>query len=283
MTRSNARYLAVTLFLVFTIAITTACQPANSKGAEIVREPEQAGQINKPILLSIIKQKARDYHIPTREEYERILRLRKADANGLLLQEDGLYAIDKEGNYLVDQSIGFLNFNNEGKYTSGSEELDQLTWNIISKFDIKTKSRAQLLRDAYNYVVDNVTYVGAMNHDLSVKDSDGENGWTIPLAIQALDTGHGNCYAYASAFTALARNLGYQAYSAGGVVGAAYQPHGWTIVADDDNNIYMSDPETEYVRKYNVKKEADLFMKTPDTIGGQTGLSYTQQNKRKTN
>jgi hypothetical protein len=282
MKRSNAQYLAVTLFLVFTIAITTACQPANSKGAEIVRESEQAGQVNKPILLSIIKQKAHDYPIPTQEECERILRLRKADVNGLLLQENGLYAIDKEGNYLSNQSIGFLNFNQEGKYTSGSDELDKLTWGIISEFDIQHKSREQLLKDAYDYVVDNVTYVGAMNHDLSVKDSDGENGWTVPLAIQALDAGYGNCYAYASAFTALARNLGYQAYSAGGIVGAAYQPHGWTIVTDDEGNILMSDPETEYVRKYKIKKDVDLFMKKPDEFGAQTGLSYTQQNKRKT-
>lgn len=237
------------------------------------------GTVDNFVLLSHIKDIVARYPVPTREEVEKALRLKKAQG-GFLFLEDGLYAIDKNGDFIKNKTIDFLAFDKNGKYTSGSEELDDLVWNILLNFGVKTHTREELLRMSYEYVRDNIRYVGFSNHNLSVECSDGENGWMVPIATKAFSDGVGNCYYFAAAFTALARNLGYQAYAVGGIIGAAYQPHGWVVIVGEDGTVYMFDPETEYAKKFWEKKEVDLYMKTHETIGERTGLSYTEQNTK---
>ena len=103
------------------------------------------------------------------------------------------------------------------------------------------------------------------------------------LAVSALENGYGNCYSFAAVFAALARAVGYQAYAVGGVVGATEDPHGWVQILDDDGSMWMNDPEIEYrfgdyYKSVESKETApDMFYKTPEEIGAETGMSYRAQ------
>ncbi len=95
-------------------------------------------------------------------------------------------------------------------------------------------------------------------------------------AVYALENGSGNCYHFAATFTALARGLGFQAYATSGVIGSEEQEHGWVEIVDVNGTVWYSDPETEYSRSYWMKVDYDLFYKTKQDIGGETGLGYLQ-------
>ena len=242
-----------------------------------IEEPDLEVSVKEQVLVAELKKELKKTNIPTKEEAERMIRVRNAD-NGFLFLDDGMYAIDQNGYLRKNQTIDFLNFDANGKYTSGNEELDKVVWEIIKPILADCKGRGDALRQAYRYVVENIRYVGQMNHNLSWETSDGEDGWMVPQALQALTDGYGNCYSYAAAFTALARNLGYQAYAVGGIIGAADQPHGWCEIIGEDGALYMNDPETEWAVKHGMNKDRDLFWKKPSEIGAETGLSYTPFN-----
>ena len=209
------------------------------------------------------------------EDIERQERLAK-QKDGFLLDKGYLQAVDSNGDLLRDAWIGVLYFGEDGRYTSGSIELDRYVAGGIRKNTDDSMTRMEMLRTVYEYTRDNIKYVGFGNHDYSYEPAHGEGGWMIESAIYALENGSGNCYHFAATFAALARGLGYQAYAASGVVGSEEQPHGWVEIADDSGNIWYSDPETEYSRLYWMKEEHDLFYKSKEDISATTGLGYSK-------
>ena len=216
---------------------------------------------------------------PDPEDLARKQRLTDAK-DGFLWNNGFLQAIDDEGNLLTDRYIGVLRFGLDGRYTSGSKELDELVAKVVSEYTESSMTRMEMLRAMYDYTTGNLRYVGLANYDYSYLPAHGKEGWMPEAAIKALKNGYGNCYSYAAVFAALARGVGYQAYATGGQVGATEDPHGWVQILDDDGNMWMNDPEIEYrfgnyYQSVLSKKTApDLFYKSPDMIGAETGMCY---------
>ena len=206
---------------------------------------------------------------------------RLSEAKDCFLWDNGyLRAIDDKGNVRKNAYIGVLYFGKDGYYTSGSKELDELVAIVVSEYTNSGMTRMEMLRAMYDYTVGNLRYVGQANYNCSYLPAHGKDGWMPELAIKALNNGYGNCYSYAAVFAALARGVGYQAYAVGGQVGATEDPHGWVQILDEDGNVWMNDPEIEfrfgsYYKSVGSKDTApDLFYKSPDMIGAETGLSY---------
>ncbi|MCR5090772.1 MAG: hypothetical protein K6C08_14835 [Oscillospiraceae bacterium] len=248
----------ILVFLVVTALLLCGCGTAGS-------DREEAAEA------SVTPSPTSDPEQSAREE-----RLRNAQ-NGFLWEEGYLYSIDENGDYLNRQYRGVLFFDEDGRYSSGSEELDEKIAAIIAEETDDTMTRFGKLRAMYVYTRDHIRYVGLGNHDLSYKPAHGPDGWMIETALYALEYERGNCYHFAALFAALARALGYQAYAVGGEIGSLDQQHGWIEIIDDSGEIFYCDPETEYSYRYWQDKEPDLFYKSKDTIGLETGLAYTQQ------
>ena len=153
------------------------------------------------------------------EQQERRARL-DAQMDGFLLDKGYLYAVDEDGGLLRDTYVGVLYFREDGRYTSGSEDLDRLVAGVIRKNTDEKMSRMELLRAMYLYTRDNIKYVGFGNHEDSYKPAHGADGWMVECATYALENGKGNCYHFASTFAALARGVGFQAYAASGLIGS---------------------------------------------------------------
>ena len=199
-----------------------------------------------------------------------------AQKDGFLLDKGYLYAVDEEGELRCSTYIGVLYFGEDGRYTSGSENLDRLVAGVIRKNTDEKMSRMDMLRVMYEYTRDNIKYVGFGNHEDSYKAAHGKDGWMVESAAYALENGTGNCYHFASTFAALARGIGFQAYAASGVIGSEEQEHGWVEIVDDDGTVWYSDPETEYARSYWMDQKYDLFYKSKDEIGSVTGIGYLE-------
>ena len=167
---------------------------------------------------------------------ERLARL-NAQKDGVLLDRGYLYAVDESGELLRDAYVGVLYFREDGRYTSGSEDLDRLVAGVIRKNTDEKMSRMELLRAMYLYTRDNIKYVGFGNHEDSYKPAHGADGWMVECATYALENGSGNCYHFASTFAALARGVGFQAYAASGLIGSEDQEHGWVEIVEDRKSV----------------------------------------------
>lgn len=208
-------------------------------------------------------------------EQERRERL-NAQKDGFLFDKGYLYAVDGEGDLIRDGYVGVLYFGEDGRYTSGSQDLDRLVAGVIRKNTKDDMTRMEMLHTMYEYTRDNIKYVGFGNHDYSYEPAHGKDGWMVESAIYALENQRGNCYHFAAEFAALARGVGYQAFAASGVIGSEEQQHGWVEIRDESGKIWYCDPETEYSRIRWLNEEHDLFYKSKDDIGGTTGLGYMQ-------
>lgn len=241
--------------------------------------PTPANTVQDPSPETTQKAESESKPTPDPEELARGQRL-SAAKDGFLWDNGFLQVIDNEGDLRADCYIGVLHFGIDGKYTSGSRELDELVAKVIFEYTESSMTRMEMLRAMYDYTVGNLRYVGQANYNCSYLPAHGKDGWMPEVAIKALINGYGNCYSYAAVFAALARGLGYQAYATGGQVGATDDPHGWVQILDDAGNTWMNDPEIEYrignYYKSVLSKETapDLFYKSPDMIGAETGMSY---------
>lgn len=218
---------------------------------------------------------------PTPDPEELAQQRRLSDAKDGFIWEDGfLEAIDEDGNLLTDCYIGVLYFGKDGRYTSGSGELDELTAEVVRDNTDPSMTRMEMLRAMYDYTMGHIKYVGMANYEYGYQPAHGKDGWMPPVAAKTLIDGYGNCYCYAAVFAALARAVGYQAYAVGGIVGANEDPHGWVQILDDEGNEWLNDPEIEYrfgdyYKTVQSKETApDLFYKTAEMIGAETSFSY---------
>ena len=208
-------------------------------------------------------------------QQERQARL-AAQKDGFLLDKGYLYAVDETGELRSNTYVGVLYFREDGRYTSGSEDLDRMVAGAIRKSTDEKMTRMEMLRAMYEYTRDHIKYVGFGNHEDSYKAAHGKDGWMVESATYALENGTGNCYHFAATFAALARGVGFQAYAASGLIGSEDQEHGWVEIVDDTGEVWYSDPETEYARSYWMKQEFDLFYKSKDEIGSVTGIGYQE-------
>ena len=208
-------------------------------------------------------------------QQERQARL-AAQQDGFLLDKGYLYAVDETGELRSNTYVGVLYFREDGRYTSGSEDLDRMVAGAIRKSTDEKMTRMDMLRAMYEYTRDHIKYVGFGNHEDSYKAAHGKDGWMVESATYALENGTGNCYHFAATFAALARGVGFQAYAASGLIGSEDQEHGWVEIVDDSGEVWYSDPETEYARSYWMNQKYDLFYKSKDEIGSVTGIGYLE-------
>lgn len=159
-----------------------------------------------------------------------------------------LYRADENGLFLMDAEADGLYYGPDGRYTSGSEELDGLVAAVLEPICAEYTEREDMLRAAYEYVRDELTYLRRNYYET------GETGWETEEAITMLSTGRGNCYNYAAAFWALARGLGYDAEAVSGEISRRGQPHGWVMI----DGLYY-DPETEMTYRRDHMYDRDMF------------------------
>ncbi len=175
-----------------------------------------------------------------------------------------LYYIGNDGYYVRNSSVGVLQFNNEGQYTTGDARLDAKLTSIVLQEGKSTESLYSNLRLMYNYVIDDYSYL-ALSHI-----PQGTSGWEISYATSMIDRKRGNCYSYAALFSFLARKLGYQATAVSGMVTVntcptwtygSWSEHGWVEIKMDDGVIYVCDPQLRDGHAAQWGYNWDLFMK----------------------
>ena len=158
------------------------------------------------------------------------------------------YYIGENGLPVVDGYVGTMYFGPDGRYTSGDEEIDAYTKILLAEAVTDGMTAEERLLAAYNYVRDNFTYLRRNYYN------SGETGWETEEARTMLRTKRGNCYNYAAAFWAVARQLGFDASVVSGGVGWSSRPHGWVEIVGADGVTYIYDTELEMsYRKQGVE------------------------------
>lgn len=143
---------------------------------------------------------------------------------GFVNLEGWLYCVDDRGYFRKNLYLDSLYFDNTGRYTSGSKELDAYVAQAIDENTTGDMTREEMLRAMYLYVRDSFEYL-RRNYYLI-----GDHGWQVQEALTMYSTGKGNCYCYSSAFWAAARGLGYNAKIVSGTIGREGSPHGWVEI-----------------------------------------------------
>lgn len=178
--------------------------------------------------------------------------------------EDGFVNVDgwlyfvRDGSFVRSETVNGLYLGADGRYSSGSKELDELVARTLDEICAGGGSRDELLREAYLYVRDSFDYLRRNYYEV------GADGWQTDEALTMLTTRRGNCYCYAAAFCALARGLGYDATAVAGTVGYARSPHGWVIMYDSEGTRIVYDVELEMAYIYDRGIEnADFYALEP--------------------
>ena len=149
-----------------------------------------------------------------------------------------LYFVDEDGYFVRNAKIGTLEFGEDGRFTSGNEELDTFVAEKIDALTNKNMARETMLYEVYKYVRDRNLYLKGSYYRV------GETGWEIEEALKLFRNGRGNCYSFAAQMWALARGLGYDAKAISGFISHTYQPHGWVEI-EIDGTMYVFDAEQE--------------------------------------
>ncbi len=187
--------------------------------------------------------------------------------DGFLWFDGYLYRLDPDGYFYADQEIDGLYYGPDGRFTSGSADLDAHVAKTIAGLTEPGQTRRERLRAVYLHVKNDFQYLVRNYYE------SGAHGWEIPEALTLYETGKGNCYCYAGVFWSLARGLGYNATAYSGTMGNQNQPHAWTEIALD-GEIYICDPEIEMnywwlaAVNHDNSMYTDNFMMPRRTAGG---------------
>lgn len=150
-----------------------------------------------------------------------------------------LYYFDGAKNDLVrSASVGNFDFDAEGHFTSGNEELDGLLHDIYQTQTEGYTTQEERLKALYRYTRDSFTYLRRPPYEFGVLD------YMETDALRILTTGYGNCYCYASLFWYLSRWEGYDSRIVNGTVGQRRSPHSWVEITFDGRS-YIFDTELE--------------------------------------
>ncbi len=171
-----------------------------------------------------------------------------------------LYSLDDRGFFHTGETLDGLSYDDQGRYTCGSAELDAFVAETLIQFTKPENTRLEDLKAVYLHIKNDFKYL-PRNYYAS-----GADGWDIQEALTFFQTGKGNCYCYTGAFCALARGLGYNARTWSGTMGNQNQPHAWTEI-DLNGEIYICDPEIE-LNYWLLQMYTDNFMMPKAKSGG---------------
>lgn len=175
---------------------------------------------------------------------------------GYFHDEDGALYCYQDNQLVRDEEIGYLYFDETGRYTSGDEELDQYLRSVTAECTDESMTQIDQFHAVYDWVIENCSYVAMQYLEA------GSKGWEPELALYMFENLEGNCYYYAAIVAMLGRNVGMQAY---GVMGQCYQTymwvaHGWCEV-EYEGQEYLVDAEMEGVFAAELGWEWDQFMR----------------------
>ncbi len=168
-----------------------------------------------------------------------------------------LFHVNAEKQYDRNTNINGLELDHNGRYTTGSAELDMLLTSAAKAALTGNKSQPERLRQMYDYAKNNFGYLGIGTVDTN------KEGWDIEQATLMLKNKKGNCYSWGSAFTHLARKAGYPAKA---IPGKSVAPNGaegvhvWTEI-EIDGMKFTFDPQIEKVYADRYDEHYDLYMK----------------------
>lgn len=187
---------------------------------------------------------------------------------GLFEDDQGLYEVLPDGSLLCGASDGYLYFGTDGRYTSGSEELDAQVGQLLADAGAdRTQTQEARLRLAFDYLRDHYTY---LSMDLYAA---GTTDWAEDRALVFFRQGKGNCYCFAASFMYCARRLGYQAYVVAGHESRPDNDHAWTMI-DRDGQSYLYDVQLEYAYLYMFHRQpVDMFGALEEN-GQYNGFNY---------
>ena len=129
-------------------------------------------------------------------------------ATGYFIYRNNLYYADSKGRCYQNRSRenGQLYFTSTGAAKRNTNALLKMqAMRTVSSLTNSKMTRAQKLRACWNYIVSwrNFSY-GGNDPDLKQK------GWYRTTALKMLQSKRGNCYSFACAFAAMAKEIGYK-------------------------------------------------------------------------
>lgn len=165
-----------------------------------------------------------------------------------------LYWVNEDGSLLTNGSAGYLFFGPDGRYTSGNAEIDALVMQTLGACINSGMTREEKLHASYLYLRENTRYLSRAHQER------GTTHWYEDYAIFMFKNHRGNCYCYAAAFMYMARQLGYQAYSISGGLGASNDDHAWVMI---DGRIFDPELEYAYLHRYSYSRYYNLYNIVP--------------------
>ncbi len=158
---------------------------------------------------------------------------------GPLLTDGGLYYANADGTLATDFDFGALRFGADGRYTSGSETLDELVDAFLIEAGVSGTDPIEDFRLCYDYLRDHFRYLSMAHYPA------GSDDWAQSCAEIFFQNGKGNCYCWAAAEMYCARRLGIQARVVAGWESSRTNDHAW-VMAEIDGTDYLFDAELEY-------------------------------------
>lgn len=155
-------------------------------------------------------------------------------------------------------------------YTTGDKATDDMLKKIVDEQVTDNMSFEDSLLALYRYVRDNYRYRKGNYYDV------GDTSFCMDETRKILETGCGNCYAFAALLYNLYRMVGLDCTLYSGTIGKGHSPHGW-VEADIDGVTYIFDVETEYAYLYrpsntgsdtNERVWKNMFMRTYEQMKG---------------
>ncbi len=172
-------------------------------------------------------------------------------AEGVYRAGGTLYGVGADGELLRDTDYGVWTFGPDGRYTTGSADLDACIRAALSACGADELSDAEALKAAYLHVKYDYEYL-VTPADMVVEEP-AATGWENERALRFFQNGGGTCYGFAAAFGLLARSLGERAYIVSAQVNQYYAPHGFVVI-----------PENGVDWIYDVEMEATRMERHPD-------------------
>ena len=175
----------------------------------------------------------------------------QAAAGGLELLDGRVTYFGEDGVMLKNGAWGEYQFDADGFYTTGDENLDALVAETLDQCTTEDMTREEQLRACYDHVRA-YKYLGRNSALPSTcKTIPMENA--VKYATKIFETGKGDCYNFAAAFCFLARALGYEATAIAGSCGYVWSnvaiTHGWVEIVLDGET-WLFDPQIE---NYNIR------------------------------
>lgn len=174
---------------------------------------------------------------------------------GLHLEGLVLFCVTEDHELLRDGSFEGFSFDNKGHYTTGDKELDALLFPALQEACDGLKTRKDMLKAIYNYVMDRSRYLKRHYY------TPGDTSWIYDEAKTMLSRWTGNCYNYSSTFYFLTRAIGYDTVIYSGYVAGSL--HGWCEI-EFDGEPYIFDVELQdayrdrlgqYINMYKLSYE----------------------------